>query len=508
MINNNEFVNNKKYILTIDQGTTSTRSILFDKKANMIAVSQIEITQITPFDGYVEHNALEIFVKVKQTIANVLKQAHISASDIASIAITNQRETTVLWDKTTNMPVYNAIVWQSRQSQYICDKLIKEGKEKLIQDKTGLVINSYFSASKIKWIFDNVKGVYEKALKGEILFGTIDTYLLYMLTNGNSHLTDYTNASRTMLYNIYDLCYDDELLKLFDVPLSILPKVVDSNFNFGNAVGLSDIDPLFKEVSINAMIGDQQASLFGHCCFEQGDVKNTYGTGCFMLMNTKKPIHNPKYGLLETIAYSIDGRIDYCLEGSVFIAGAGLMWLRDNLEMIDNPKQSEKSCKGDNPSGNVYVVPALVGLGTPYWDSSVRGSILGLCKNTTKDNIVCATLESIAYQSKDVLDVMKSQSHVEISRIGVDGGVSNNDYLMQFQSDILNIQIDRPICKETTALGATYIAGLSVKFFKDIEEIKSLHLIDSVFLPNMNEELRRNKLEGWNKAIKSTLSYK
>lgn len=498
----------KDYILTIDQGTTSTRSILFNRNAEIVAISQMEIEQICPNDGWVEHKPEEIWIKTYQTIANVLNQAKVSANQIACIGITNQRETTILWDKVTNKPVYNAVVWQSRQSQTICNELIEKNYADLIQAKTGLIINAYFSGSKIKWIFDHVEGTYEKALNGEILFGTVDTYLLWNLTNRKVHATDYTNASRTMIYNIYEKCWDQELLDLLNIPSSCLPQVLDSNALFGYATGLTNIDLDFKNVPITAMIGDQQASLFGQCCFNEGDVKNTYGTGCFMLMNTKKPIKKPQYGLLSTIAWSLDGNLEYALEGSVFIAGAGIQWLRDQMEFFENSKECEKALKQQNASAGVYFVPAFVGLGTPYWDSDARGAIFGIKRSTTKDHITAATVEAIAYQTKDVLDVMEEVSNVKINSIGVDGGACVNSYLMQFQSDLLDVTICRPICKETTALGATYIAGLKVNFFKSIEEIKKLRLIDSMFTSKMNQEEREKLISGWKAAVNATLKYK
>lgn len=498
----------KKYILTIDQGTTSTRSILFDKKANIVSISQMEIEQICPNDGWVEHNPSEIWIKTYQTIENVLKQANVKAKEIAGIAITNQRETTILWDKQNGNPIYNAVVWQSRQSQEICDKLITDGYEKLILSKTGLVINSYFSGSKIAWILKNVNGAYEKAVNEQIKFGTIDTYLLWKLTEGKVHATDYTNASRTMIYNIYDLCWDEELLNILDIPKNILPNVLDSNAIFGYATALSNIDEDFKEVPIASIIGDQQASLFGQCCFEQGDAKNTYGTGCFMLMNTKEPIKNPGYGLLSTIAWGLDGKLEYALEGSVFIAGAGVQWLRDKMEFFNESKDCEKALKVKNPSGGVYIVPAFVGLGTPYWDSDARGAIFGITRTTTKDNITAATIESIAYQTKDVLDAMEASSNVKIKTMGVDGGACVNGYLMQFQADLLNVTLKRPICKETTALGATYICGLKVGLFKSKEEVEKLHLIDSMFTSSMDDLTRDKLINGWKKAVNATLQYK
>ena len=498
----------KKYILTIDQGTTSTRSILFDKKANIVSISQMEIEQICPHDGWVEHNPSEIWMKTYQTIANVIKQSKITVSEIAGIAITNQRETSILWDKNTGEEIYNAVVWQSRQSQAICDKLISDGYEELILSKTGLVINSYFSGSKIAWMLENVPGAREKALNNELRFGTIDCFLLSKLTNNKVHATDYTNASRTMLYNIYDLKWDEELLKILNIPASILPDVLDSNATFGYATGLSNIDKAFNEIPIASMIGDQQASLFGQCCFEQGDAKNTYGTGCFMLMNTKKPIKNPGYGLLSTIAWGIDGKLEYALEGSVFIAGAGVQWLRDMMEFFEQSKECEKALKDKNPSGGVYLVPAFVGLGTPYWDSDARGAIFGITRTTTKNHITAATIEAIAYQTKDVLDVMEEASGVKIKTMGVDGGACVNSYLMQFQADLLNVTLKRPICKETTALGATYICGLKVGLFESKEEVINLHLIDSMFTSSMKQEKREQLIKGWKKAVNATLQYK
>lgn len=497
-----------KYILTIDQGTTSTRSILFDQKANIVAMSQMEIEQICPHDGWVEHNPEEIWLKVVQTIINVMKEAKISASAIAAIAITNQRETTILWDKITGKPVYNAIVWQSRQSQGICDDLINKGYKQLIQDKTGLIINSYFSASKVKWIFEYTNIAKKLADESNLLFGTIDTYLLWNLTGGKVHATDYTNASRTMLYNIYDLKWDQDIFDILGIPSNIMPKVMDSNAIFGYATALSFIDSDFNNFPIAAMIGDQQASLFGQCCFNKGDVKNTYGTGCFMLMNTKSPVKNPEYGLLSTIAWGLDGKIDYALEGSVFIAGAGIQWLRDMMRFFSESKDCEKYLRTPNPSDGVYMVPAFVGLGTPYWDSSARGAIFGLKRNSTKDNIIAATVEAIAYQTKDVLDAMVEASNVKITTIGVDGGACVNSYLMQFQADLLGASLNRPICKETTALGATYIAGLKVGYFKDFDEVNDLHLIDSIFTSNITENKRNELIDGWKKAIKATLAYK
>lgn len=498
----------KSYILTIDQGTTSTRAIIFDQKARIVAMSQIEFTQICPENGWVEHNPEEIWALTCQTIQNVLNQSNLCAKDIKAIGITNQRETTVLWDKKTGKPVYNAIVWQSRQSQQICEDLISQNKEEEFLEKTGLLINPYFSASKIKWIFDHVQGVKEEANLGNVLFGTIDTYLLWKLTNGTSHKTDYSNASRTLIYNIKTLKWDEDLMKYFDIPMKMLPEVCESSHIFGYATALTKIDPDFKMVPIASLIGDQQAALFGQCCFNTGDCKSTYGTGCFILMNTGTKYIASKQGLLTTIAWGLNGKVEYALEGSVFVAGSAIQWLRDGLEFFEKSSDCEKSIRGNNPSDDVYVVPAFVGLGTPYWENDVRGAIFGLTRATTKDHIISATIESIAYQAKDVMDVMIEESSCNIPYLGVDGGASINDYMMQFQADLLDTKLMRPKCLETTALGATYLAGLATGVFQSIEEIKKLHQVEQIFMRRMNDTIRNEKIAGWKKAIQATMQYK
>ena len=498
----------KEYILTIDQGTTSTRAIIFDNLANIIGINQIEFKPICPHNGWVEQNPEEIWELTYQTIKNVIKQSKIDLHKIKGIGITNQRETTVLWDKETGKPVYNAIVWQSRQSQSICEELINQGKQEEFKEKTGLIINPYFSASKVKWIFDNVPGVKQQATEGKILFGTIDTYLLWKLTKGKVHATDYSNASRTLVYNIKELKWDETLLKYFDIPITMMPEVLPSSYIYGHASGLESIDIEFNKIPISAMIGDQQASLFGQCCFLPGDCKSTYGTGCFILMNTGSNIIDSQSGLLSTIAWGIGNKIEYTLEGSVFVGGSAIQWLRDELEFFENSYDCEKAVQIDNPSDGVYMVPAFVGLGTPYWDNDARGSIFGITRSTNKNHITAATIESIAYQVNDVIDVMKKEAHCEIEYIGVDGGASKNDYLMQFQSNLLNTKLIRPTCFETTALGATYLAGLSTGVFSSIEEIKKLHRVERVFLNRMTNEQRNKSLNGWKQAIKATLSFK
>ncbi len=497
-----------KYILTIDQGTTTTRTILFNNKGEIVCKSQMEFTQICPKNGWVEHNPEEIYELTVQTIKNVINSSNINLNNIKAIGITNQRETTVLWDKTTGKPVYNAIVWQSRQSQSICEELINSGKEEIFKDKTGLIINPYFSGSKIKWIFDNVKGVKEKALNNEILFGTIDTYLLWKLTCGEVHATDYSNASRTLLFNIKTLEWDDELCGYFDVPKCILPKVLPSSHIYGYASSLNKIDKQFEKIPIASLIGDQQAALFGQCCFDLGDCKSTYGTGCFILMNIKDKIIKSQKGLLTTIAWALNNKVEYALEGSVFVSGSVIQWLRDNMEFFENSNDCEKSVRENNPSNGVYFVPAFVGLGTPYWDNDARGAIFGLTRSTTKNNITAAAIEASPYQAKSVMDAMIEEANHDILYLGVDGGASINNYMMQFQADLLNAKLIRPKCLETTALGACYLAGLATGVFESIEKIKKMHQVEQVFVRNISDEELHNRMNGWNKAISSTLLYK
>ena len=497
----------RKYVLAIDQGTTSTRAIIFNKQSEIVSKAQMEFKQITKNNGWVEHNPIEIWETTYEMIREALFKSGLKLKDISAIGITNQRETTVLWDKKTGEPIYNAICWQSRQSQYICEDLINKGYEDLIHQKTGLIINPYFSASKIKWIFDNVEGVYERAKKGEILFGTIDTFLVWKLTNGKLHITDPSNASRTMLYNIKTLEWDKEILDILDIPENILPTVVSSSENYGIATKLWELDES-ADVPITSIIGDQQASLFGQCCFDIGSVKNTYGTGCFMLMNTKnKPVFS-KNGLLTTIAWQIGEEVEYALEGSVFVAGSAIQWLRDGLRMFKKSSDCEEYAKRVETSEGVYVVPAFVGLGTPYWDNDARGAVFGLTRSTKKEHFITATIESIAYQSKDLMEVMKKEANISIRSLAVDGGASVNDYLMQFQSNILDIKILRPQCMETTALGCAYLAGLAIKLWKDKEEIMKNHMVEKIFLNTITKEKRESLYSGWKKAIEATRIFK
>jgi len=490
----------KKYILSIDQGTTSSRAILFDKKGQLVASASKEIQLIYPQEGYVEVDAVEIWSSVVDVVNNVLIKANTRWAEIDSVGITNQRETTVVWDKKTGTPIYNAIVWQSRQSLSICEKLAK--KETIIHNKTGLLINPYFSASKIRFILDHVKGAQARAEKGEILFGTIDTWVIWKLTNGKTHATDTTNASRTMLYNIFDLEWDKDLLEMFNIPSKMLPKVCPSKYDFGK------LEYFNIDVHILGVAGDQQASLFGHTCFKPGECKNTYGTGCFMLMNTgEKPILSNK-GLLTTIAWTIDGKTTYALEGSVFIGGAAIQWLRDGIKIIKESPEVNVLAAQVEDNGGVYFVPAFVGLGTPYWDDEVRGTIFGMTRGTTRGHIALATLQAIAFQSKDVFDVMSDESQIEIKSLQVDGGATNSDILMQFQSDILQISITKPSCLESTALGVCYLAGLKSGFFKGAQHIKECHTFQKTFNPSMEPEKAKIMAKSWQKAVESARRFK
>ncbi len=497
----------KKYVLAIDQGTTSSRAIIFDENGKNVIDSQMEVSLICPKSGWVEQNPLEIWETVYEVIKEVVGSRKVDYHDILSIGITNQRETTIVWDKNTGIPIYNAIVWQSRQSQEICEKLISLGYQDMIKSKTGLLINPYFSATKIKWILENVNGAKEKAFAGDLLFGTVDTYLVWKLTNGKYHVTDYTNASRTMLYDITKLEWDQEILDILEIPTSMLPKVVNSSGIIANAEKLQEIESDWI-VPIASIVGDQQASLFGQACFNSGDVKNTYGTGCFMLMNTKDKIVSSNNGLLTTIAWGIDGTVEYALEGSVFVAGSAVQWLRDSLKMIK--KSSEVEVYSDRIAGSdgVYVVPAFVGLGTPYWDNDARGAVFGLTRGTKKEHFINATVESIAYQTKDVMEVMMLDSGIHINEMSVDGGASVNNYLLQFQADLLNCKIRRPGCLETTALGAAYMAGLARGIWKNLEELKSLSDTDQIFMRRMDALTVEEKYKGWKKAVEATRIFK
>ena len=489
----------EKFVLSIDQGTTSTRAILFDKegKPRYHAVRAIEC--LYPKPGWVEQNALQLFISVNDVVNEVLILANITMNEIECIGITNQRETTIIWDK-EGKPVYNAIVWQSRQSQKICDRY--KDKEELIHEKTGLRINPYFSASKIRFILDKIPHGQERAEKGELLFGTVDSWIIYKLTKGKTHATDLSNASRTMLLNLETADYDEELLKLFNIPRCMLPEIKASSDDYGEATFLD------SNVHITGVAGDQQAALFGQTCYEVGESKNTYGTGCFMLMNIGDKVVLSKKGLLTTVAWKIKDKITYALEGSVFIGGAVIQWLRDELDIIHEAKESEEYANKVDSSDGVYVVPAFVGLGTPHWDNDVRGTIFGLTRGTNKYHLVRACLESIAYQSKDVIEVMKKEAKLKLKNLKVDGGATANNYLLQFQSDILGCNVDVPNCLETTALGACYLAGLYTGYWKNISEIKESHSYQKTFSPKKGK-LEADKLyNGWKMAIKATKVFK
>ena len=487
----------KKYIIAIDQGTTSSRTILFDDKATIINISQLETRQIYPDNGWVEQDALEIYKTQLKTLTNVIHEKEISVDTIAAIGITNQRETTIVWNKNTGQPVYNAIVWQDTRTSKYCQKLQKEGWKKSIKGKTGLVIDSYFSATKIKWILDHVEGAREDAEKGELLFGTVDTWLLWNLTNGKVHATDYSNASRTMLFNINHLEWDLALMDLFDIPLSMMPKVEESVSHFGD-FELNNIN-----IPITGIAGDQQAALFGQACFKKGEIKNTYGTGCFLLMNTGEKPQFSDNGMLTTIAWGIKGKVYYALEGSVFIGGAAIQWLRDGLKIINSAKETEKIAYEVKDDYAVIVVPAFSGLGAPYWDMDARGAIYGMTQGTNTKHIVKATLESIAYQSMDLIQAMQEDAGIELKTLKVDGGASANSYLMQFQSDILNTRVERAKIIESTALGAAYFAGIGVGLWEQKDILKN-RIIDKEFIPMMENKKRVKLYNYWKKAIERT----
>ena len=490
----------KKYILSVDQGTTSSRAILFDHQGNPCFTAQREVVCLFPNPGWVEADALSIWISVIDVINELLIKANVTFADIDSVGITNQRETTIVWDKATGMPVYNAIIWQSRQTTSICERFNKE--KEFIHEKTGLLINPYFSMSKIRFILDHIPNGQQRAEKGELLFGTVDSWIIYKMTQGKVHATDVSNASRTMLYNIHTLKWDDELLKLFNIPKVMLPKVLPSSYNYGKATHFD------KNLSICGVAGDQQAALFGQTCFDVGESKNTYGTGCFMLMNTGEKIVLSKKGLLTTIAWQIGNKTCYALEGSVFVGGATVQWLRDQLGMIKESRDSETYACRCSDSGGVYVVPAFVGLGTPYWDDQARGAIFGLTRGSDKYQIVRASLEGIAYQCKDVIEVMKKETKTPLKCLKVDGGATANKYLMQFQSDILQTTILLPKCLETTALGAAYLSGLNSGFFSSIEDIKQIHSYQCTYLPSMKKEEVTRRYNGWKQAIKATRMFK
>lgn len=488
-----------KYIVSLDQGTTSSRAILFDENQTIIGVAQKEFTQYYPKEGWVEHDPMEIWSSQSSVLAEVIARSGISQHDIIAIGITNQRETTIVWEKSTGKPLYNAIVWQCRRTAELCELLDKkEGLSKYIKENTGLVLDAYFSATKIKWILDNVDGAREKAEQGELLFGTVDTWLIWNLTHGKVHATDYTNASRTMLYNIKTLEWDDKLLTELGIPKSMLPEVKNSSGTYGYA-NLGGVGG--HRVPISGVVGDQQAALFGQACFNPGESKNTYGTGCFLLMNTGEKLVTSNNGLLTTIAIGLNGKVEYALEGSVFIGGASVQWLRDELGLVNEASDTEYFSRKVKDTGGVYVVPAFVGLGAPYWDMYARGAILGLTRGSNKNHIIRATLESIAYQTRDVIEAMQEDSGIQMTELKVDGGASSNNFLMEFQSDILGVNVRRPTVLETTALGAAYLAGLAVGFWESKEEIQSKWILGKEFYPNMTIEKRKEKYQGWKNAI-------
>lgn len=495
----------EKYILSIDQGTTSTRVILFNKHGEIKGVSQREFTQHFPKAGWVEHDANEIWSTVLSCFASVLTESNIRPNQIAGIGITNQRETTVVWDKTTERPIYNAIVWQSRQTQEICNDLKDKGLEDEFREKTGLLLDPYFSGTKVKWILDNVEGAREKAENGDLLFGTIDSWLVWKLSGCKVHVTDYSNASRTLMYNIHELKWDEQLLEYLTVPASMLPEVRPSSEVYGKTANHHFFG---HQIPIAGIAGDQQAALFGQACFESGEAKNTYGTGCFMLMNTGEKAVKSDNGLLTTLAYGIDGKVNYALEGSIFVAGSALQWLRDGMRMIQSAPQSEDYATQVTDADGVYVVPAFVGLGTPYWDSEARGAVFGLTRGTQKEHFIRATLESLAYQTRDVLDAMEKDSKIEVKTLRVDGGAVKNDFLMQFQSDILDVPVERPEINETTALGAAYLAGLAVGYWESKEEIRDRWNLEKQFDPKMDEQTREDLYKGWQTAVKATQVFK
>lgn len=493
----------QKYIMALDQGTTSSRAIIFNHAGQIVSCAQKEFAQIYPHNGWVEHNPLEIWGTQLAVANEVMAQAGITPNQVQAIGITNQRETTIVWDKNTGKPVYNAIVWQCRRTAPMCDKLRQDGYEKIIKEKTGLLIDAYFSATKIKWILDNVEGAREKAQRGELYFGNVDSWLIWKLTGGRLHITDYSNASRTMLFNIHTLKWDKELLKIFDIPESMLPEVKDSSSIYGTTAK----EVFGSSIVISGDAGDQQSALFGQTCFNQGMVKNTYGTGCFILMNTGEKTVESKSGLLSTIAWGINGKINYALEGSIFIGGAVIQWIRDEMRMLKNSAESERYAEAVKDSNGVYIVPAFTGLGAPNWDAYARGTVMGLTRGTKKEHFIRAALESIAYQSMDVIAAMEKDSGIKLMNLKVDGGASANNFLMKFQSDILNANVYRPKVIETTALGAAYLAGLAVKYWEDEDDIIKNWVLDREFEPDMEDKKRDKLTAGWHKAVKRSLNW-
>ena len=492
-----------KYIMAFDQGTTSSRCILFDRGGNIKSMARKEFKQIFPQPGWVEHDPMAIWSSQISVAAEAKAKIGAAAADIAAIGITNQRETTILWDRHTGKPVYNAIVWQCRRTSEYCDSLKARGYDKIIKEKTGLIVDAYFSATKVRWILENVPGERAAAEKGDLLFGTVDTWLVWNMTQGKIHVTDYSNASRTMMFNIHTLEWDDEILKELGIPPQILPEVKPSSCLYGYASPAK----LGGEIPIAGIAGDQQAALFGQCCHEAGMVKNTYGTGCFILTHTGEKAIDSKNGLLTTIAWGLDGKVEYALEGSVFIAGAAIQWLRDGLQLIDNATATEAAAASVDDTNGCYVVPAFVGLGAPYWDQYARGIIVGLTRGVERAHLIRATVESLAYQSYDVIKAMEADAGINLKAIRVDGGAAANDFLMQFQSDILGVDVVRPAIIESTALGAVYLAGLAVGFYADRQDIRNNARVDKTFTPQMLPDIRAGLIDGWQEAVKRSFGW-
>ena len=492
----------KQYVIALDQGTTSSRCILFDREQNIVGVAQREFTQIYPKPGWVEQDPMEIWSSQSSVLTEVLAQTGIAPTEVAAIGITNQRETTIVWDKATGRPIYNAIVWQCRRTASLCEELKAEGAfSDYIKEHTGLLIDAYFSATKLKWILDHVEGARERARAGELLFGTVDSWLVWKLTGGKAHVTDYTNASRTMLFDIQNLCWDEEICRRLDIPMEMLPQVCSSSqvYGFANLQGV--------KVPIAGIAGDQQAALFGQGCFSPGDAKNTYGTGCFLLMNTGDKPCASRNGLLTTVAVGLDGGVQYALEGSVFVGGAVIQWVRDELRFISESRDAEYYASKVPDTGGVYLVPAFTGLGAPYWDMYARGALVGLTRGTNRDHIIRAAQESIAYQSWDLVDAMEKDTGIPLSALNADGGASRDKFLMQFQADILNKPVRRPVIRETTALGAALLAGLATGVWSSQEEVKSRMKTDSLYEPAMDEAKRQKLLRGWHKAVGRSLDW-
>lgn len=493
----------KKYVMALDQGTTSSRCILFDRQGNMCSVAQKEFTQIYPQPGWVEHDPLEIWSSQLSVAVEAIGKIGAAVDEIATIGITNQRETTIVWNRHTGKPIYNAIVWQCRRTAAQIDKLKAEGYDQIIKEKTGLIPDAYFSGTKLSWILTHVEGARQQAEAGDLLFGTVDTWLIWNLTKGKVFVTDYTNASRTMLFDIHKLQWDEQILEKLSIPRCMLPQVRPSSCIYG----VSDETIIGGEIPIAGAAGDQQAALFGQCCFEQGEAKNTYGTGCFLLMNTGHNAITSQNGLLTTIAASTGDQVDYALEGSVFVAGAAIQWLRDELRMLKSASQSEEYAMAVDDTDGVYVVPAFTGLGAPYWNPYARGMVVGLSRGSKKEHFIRATLESLAYQTAEVIEAMEKDSGITLKKLFVDGGASANDFLLQFQADILNNQVLRPVCIETTALGAAYLAGIAVGFWKDKADVRQNWAVSKTFQPNMPMQQRTDKIKGWKRAVRCAIAY-